>query len=363
MVLLSPKLWIPLGREFPLVPAFGSLPIQFVPLIDVFLTIGMLLGLLAYLWRPLLRIGLVVFLGCTSALILEDITRFQPWIYVYSAILLVWSWRTEEKHKLNLAWVILGSLYFWSGFQKLNHAFTVEILPWMMEAMGLEAFFAANSTLGYAVGAIELCIGLGLLHLKTRKWAVFGALFTHAFILFSTGPLGANWNSVIWPWNLAMMAMLVLFVTMPQSQFLSWWKFKSLRRLGIGLVVLLWFLPILNYFRLWDSHLSGSLYSGNNSEAIFFFQESDRGNMPSSAREFMFFQEEPPGQEFILLDHWILDELNAPFYPETRYFKWLGRQMCGCVNEKEKAGLSIVQKAKFSSEQTLLTFSCTELSN
>jgi Na+-transporting NADH:ubiquinone oxidoreductase subunit NqrB len=125
----------------------------------------------------------------------------------------------------------------------------------------------------YAVPVVETAIGLGLLTRRFRKFAVIGALLMHAFIMLCVGPLGNDHNTVVWPWNFAMSAfVLILFWRAPDEPSPST-ILKPGRNLSPGsalravVLVLFAFMPLFNFFGLWDSYLSSSLYSGASKQA------------------------------------------------------------------------------------------------
>ena len=60
---------------------------------------------------------------------------------------------------------------------------------------------------GWVVAAIEASIGIGLLTRKYRNLAVMVGVSMHCFILY-TCTVVLDWNSVVWPWNVAMIAFL-----------------------------------------------------------------------------------------------------------------------------------------------------------
>ena len=108
---------------------------------------------------------------------------------------------------------------------------------------------------------VEAGIGVGLLT-RYRNWAVILALGMHAFILFCIGPLGHDWNTVVWPWNVAMAAFVVLLFW--RTGDISPKKILLLSRrrpsyLHAVVLVLFAVMPLLGLFGLWDSYLSASL--------------------------------------------------------------------------------------------------------
>lgn len=299
---------------------------------------------------------------------MEDIIRLQPWLYIFGLIiitLVVIDPIKKEDHVNFIIRLILAATYFWSGFQKLNTAFTVEIFPWLMGAFGLEKFAVNHHYLGYILAFIEMLAGIGLLIRRFEKVAGVIIIFIHLFLLIAIGPFGVNWNTVIWPWNIAMIGIIILIVPFKRSEEPHPSLYILFSQVGKQswfwfVLILTFFAPILNYFRLWDSHLSGSLYSGNNSEAIFYYDKRDREAFPETTRKLQFYYPDSD-EEFLMLDQWVIHELDAPFYPEERYFREVGRKLCLKVNDKSKAGIKITMKKKFTSEQSLKDCPCNEL--
>jgi hypothetical protein len=216
--------------------------------------------------------------------------------------------------------------YFWSGLQKANTSFFEITYPWLVEPLTSRLPDWAGSALlsgAYAVPVVEAAIGLGLLTRRFRKPAVVGALLMHAFIMLCVGPLGSAYNTVVWPWNFAMSAFVViLFWGAPDEPSPSTILDPG-RNLSPGSVlraavlVLFAFMPLFNFFGLWDSYLSSSLYSGASKRAYILewdgseWQTTGIGNLSEQ-------------------------ELNAPAYPEERVFKNVfARGWCEAGSEEE----------------------------
>src|SRR5215203_1960461 len=160
-----------------------------------------------------------------GVLVLQDQNRLQPWFYQYSFMLgavgLCNLGRLSAEGALNTCRLIVAFTYFWSGLQKAQVSFAENVYPWLIEPLVSHLPSEAASALGhgaYAVPVMETAIGLGLLVRPLRKPAVVAAILMHAFILFSLGPWGHDWNSVVWPWNLAMVAFdIILFWRAPDN--------------------------------------------------------------------------------------------------------------------------------------------------
>ena len=363
-LIISFKLWVPLHRDFPIVPAFECIPLWLGINGATNLYTLTLLGLFVLFIKPFGKTGIISLVLFFTAFVLEDISRLQPWVYLFSFMLLsviVLKGEQKENRILLVFRLILAATYAWSGFQKLNIAFTEEIFPWLMAPFGLSEFFFEHRNLAYMAGAAELLAGVGLLTKRGQKPALIIVIFIHLFLLVAIGPFGNNWNKVIWPWNVAMIVIVFLAIPLKEEfSFKMLWTNVKISPWFRLVVLLTAFLPVLSYFNLWDNHLSGSLYSGNNPEAIFYYPEEGRNRLPASTAKFQYYNDST-NEEFMLIDQWFIDELEAPFYPQERYFKAVGRHLCKCMQDTSGAGIKITMKEKFSSKQSLRVFSCNNL--
>jgi len=158
------------------------------------------------------------------------------------------------------------------------------------------------------VPVVEAVIGLGLLTRRFRKPAVVGALSMHVFIMLCVGPLGSSYNTVVWPWNFAMSAFVVILFwrasdePSPLTILDPGRNFSSVAAFRAAVLVLFAFMPLFNFFGLWDSYLSSSLYSGASKRA--YVLEWDGSEWQTTRVEDISEQ-----------------ELNASAYPEKRVFK------------------------------------------
>jgi hypothetical protein len=177
---------------------------------------------------------------------------------------------------LNTCRLIVAATYFWSGLQKANAGFFEVTYPWLVEPLSAWLPDWAGSALlsgAYAVPVVEAVIGLGLLTRRFRKPAVVGALLMHAFIMLSVGPLGHDHNTVVWPWNFAMSAFVVILFwrapdePSPSTILVPSRSFSPGSVLRATVLVLFAFMPLFSFFGLWDSYLSSSLYSGASKRA------------------------------------------------------------------------------------------------
>ncbi len=307
-LLFSTKLWVS-TREYPLVPLLGFVPPLPYPLDYLLFALFIALLVGALLFRGRLAGALVVAtLALAVPLVLQDQGRLQPWFYQYSFMLAAVGFsklgRFSTESALNTCRLIVAFIYLWSGLQKAHVNFADNVYPWLIEPLASHLPSGAVAALGhgaYAVPIMETAIGLGLLIRPLQKPAVVGAILMHCFILFTLGPWGHDWNSVVWPWNLAMVAfVLILFWRAPDNpSFLVMLKPEG-STLRTIVLVLFAFMPALNFFGLWDSYLSASLYSGSTEEGYVYAAD---------------------GSQRIRITDKAMDETNAPAYPEERVYK------------------------------------------
>ena len=314
-VLLSPNLWIS-TRSYPLTPFWDAVPPLSYPadyaLFGLFVALVVGVGLVRGRAMGWLGIGALVL---AAFFVVQDESRLQPWFYQYSfmfaACCLYGLGRTGALDALNTCRLIVVATYFWSGLQKANASFIQNTHPWLVEPLTTRLPEWAGSALlsgGYAAPAVEAAIGVGLLTRRFRKLAVVGAVLMHAFIMLCIGPLGHDHNTVVWPWNFAMVAfVLILFWRAPDDPSPSTildpgrnlspdFAFRA------AVLILFAFMPLFNFFGLWDSYLSSGLYSGTSKQGYVLEWEGSnwRGIRIGGVSE---------------------SELNTPAYPEESVFE------------------------------------------
>jgi uncharacterized membrane protein YphA (DoxX/SURF4 family) len=330
-ILLSPKLWVS-SRYYPLVPVVHGLP--HIPYPLDYLCYGALLLLLfaiAFAARP--RIYIWTFVAAIAVYSLWDQTRWQPWAYQYWLMLIAlgcFSYKPDdlagERDALNICRLILGCTYFYSGLQKMNHRFVDEGFPWVMNTLHIH--FPGLGYLGWVAACIEVSIGLTLLTRKLRKLGILNGVIMHVFILFSFGPWGRNWNSVVWPWNIVMIALiLVLFWKTDVSFADIVWRNRFVYQKAV--LVLLGIMPSLSFFGFWPSDLSVALYTANLTEANVLVSERVKQQLPPSVQRYV---QPIAGHLLLRVQDWSFGELNVPPYAEIQSFNTVGSTVCRFAN-------------------------------
>src|SRR5215217_1885938 len=348
---LSARLWIG-PRSYPLAPISERLPVISSTVEWIwFVSLLLLLTAIAMMRRP--RKYILAFVALAGLLSLFDQSRWQPWLYQYLFMfvaLALYPWGEQDPKKrdetLNICRLIIVSIYFWSGLQKLNSGFVEGFFPWLIDPLLAplpEPLKDLAYPLGIAVPFVEAGIGIGLLTTRFRNVAVVLALSMHAFILFSLGPFGHDGNTVIWPWNIAMMVFVVVLFW--RSASVSTRDVLALRApLFHGLVLLLFgVMPLFSFFGLWDSYLSASLYSDNIKRATLHISESVKDRLPETVRSSVN-TSGASDSSTINLTEWSYKELNVPPYPEDRVFKNAARHVCAYAEEPSEVTLMVKGK-------------------
>jgi hypothetical protein len=332
-LVLSPQLWLS-SRSYPTSPVFAWLPELGHPWDYVALG-GMLMLLVGIVVHPRPKWLVFAFVLLAGGYSLFDQTRWQPWFYQYLFMFIAlafYPWHNSDTAKNSNAIdgcrIIVVATYFWSGLQKVNPLFRDEVFLWLFEPLTPDLSDITKArllSLAVIAAITESLLGLGLLWPRLRNSSVVGIGFMHAVLLLCLGPLGHNWNTVVWPWNVTMtLLVIVLF-----------WNSGSVGTLQIirprralchaSLLVLFGLMPALNLVGRWDAYLSAALYSGNTMSASIFMSGAIRDRLPPEIQE----QMTAVGFDMYRLDlsQWTMTELNVPAYPARRVFLNVARRL------------------------------------
>lgn len=364
-LLLSVKLWVS-TRLYPLSPVlkiFPSIPFPF----DYIYFCILLLLLIAIIFLPKPRAAIAVFAILLIILCLMDQSRWQPWTYQYLFMLIglgLFSWEPGdtrgENNALNICRIIVASIYIWSGFQKVNPSFITSVFPWLLGP--LLKLFPPLVLFGLIAPFIELGIGIGLFTKKYRNIAVWVAVIMHLSILLAIGPFGLNWNSVVWPWQIAMIFFVILLFYKTNFSFSS---LLSMQNFSFSKIVLVLFLvmPFFNFFGLWDSYLSDALYSGNVSQGTIYIDSAVQVKLPSAILQYATSTQANPHQDALNISAWSLGDMNVPPYPETRIYQSVARYICSYVSNPSDVSLVVQEKPTFfNSHDGQKDYNCSDVS-
>jgi hypothetical protein len=332
-------LWLS-TREYPLAPIFAWWPTA--PSVYGPWLLGVtLFSLVAAAW--FFRPAVVFFLLAILYLYACDQNRGQPWMYMYCVMLLLNL--LPERSALAACRVVLSLVYLWAGIQKLNGTFFRVMPDWFVQpaidwglphlvVAGLRACVSLTPTL-------EIFIGAGVWFRKLRRFAIATAVVLHGASLVLLGPLGHNINLVVWPWNIAMMVLVIVLFGSKEYASLTQTLGELCRSWKAALVVgLCGLLPIFSYFGRWDSHFSFALYSANVSRADLYVTQSFRDRLPARLQNYVHPVENfnPAYQLPFVFEHprWAAAEMRVPQMPEPRGFAMVFRHIAAyATNEGE----------------------------
>src|SRR5579883_117719 len=352
---MSLRLWIG-PRSFPLAPVFDVLP-QAAPLVEHALFAALFALAATALVSPKPQKFIAAFLAVAVVFCLLDHTRWQPWVFLYGfllATLAQFSWRSEDvagrDRVLNIARLIMAGTYLFSGLQKLNQNFIQNDFPWIVSPVTevVPAAAPALQWLGMAAPFIQIAFALGLLTHRFRWMSLIAAVGMHVFILGMFGPLGLNWNNIIWPWTTAMALLDILLFS--GSQKFSWRDvlFSGRHPYHAAILVVFIGLPILSFANSWDSYLSAALYSGNLTEGAIYLNDRGRDALPESFRPYLVHTADDTN--VINIQRWAIEDLNVTPYPEARVYKKIARDVCAHLRDTADLVLLLREQRLFFSQ-------------
>jgi hypothetical protein len=177
---------------------------------------------------------------------------------------------------------------------------------------------------------LETSIGVLVWIPWCRRWGIGLAIAFHGAVLFFLGPLGHNFNVVVWPWNVAMVALVwsLFSPTTPQEAILA----LRNSRLAFAVVLLVCIMPALSFAGWCDGNLSFNYYSGNGTIASIYMTEAFRDRLPTELQAFtrpntdMHIPEAEGPYQFDQTA-WGLAVMRTPPIPEPRSYKALVRYL------------------------------------
>jgi hypothetical protein len=324
---LSFKLWVS-DRQFPLVPAHSFFLSVLQP-IDGLLLIVLIGSLVALLFIKKQWI-VVSMLTSLVLLVAEDQMRLQPWVYLYFLIFLPFAFsQPPEGGSISryLQWIFVAC-YLWSGVHKINPNFIDKTFQDVLGHLFSVSLPGRYKVFGYVIPFVEITIAILLVFIKTRKAGVVAAVATHLFILLYLSPLGIDRNYVVYPWNAAMMAGVVLLFWRNEETLFIFPKARVWRAFQLGSFVLLFVLPLLNLAGRWDHYLSFSLYADKTHHLFIAIEETEAKKLNGLYDNYVVTLPGVGGGRIIGADQWSMNELHVPVYPETRIFNSIARQFC-----------------------------------
>jgi hypothetical protein len=304
---LSKELWWPSGaRLFPLVPAFDVLD-GISGWISGLLSSLLALSVIAMVsgfWSK--RKHAITGIVLMSLLGIIDLNRLQVWVWMWFLFWILDIWGGGSKH--GYRWVLAG-IYFWGGLNKLNPWF-LDNFDWFCAAFEWSSPFVGNKLAAGLAAIFELVLGMFLLWHSSRRWAIWGVFLIHCYILLVIGPIGYNWNQVVWPWNIAMMGLVWHFFRELGEEK------KPICYFIVLVAILVWVMPVLNFFGWWPESFSWKMYSNTQREA---------GIVSAVGRPCLvlapYWDRYSVEDRYLQIDDWSYAELKVPAFNSIRTFE------------------------------------------
>jgi hypothetical protein len=302
----------------------------------------LVLALLGLIVKPQERRSIYPILLILLLFFAFDGLFLQIWIWFYFLLFILFlpskHLQNDEKTLQTLQFVIAG-IYFWSGFFKLGPYFVEDSFSWFLEPIPILRDLGKYPILGYWAAFFEISLGIGLLIPKTRSNFKFIAVFFHVFIMLVLSPLGHNWNTLVLPWNVAMIGLIFLCFETKKNGTEPIFSFKTLKLNASSCVLkLAWIGPLLSLFSLFPRDFTWRMYSGTHSEMTFYFQEE------SLLEKLKIPQEKVFGKNSlkITLEDWLNDQTGVLPPDSEAYYRNLGRYLCQFVTDKSGSGILIL---------------------
>ena len=309
-------------------------------------------------WRrprgPIL-IWLALFLGRCA----WDRMCWQPYLFQYALMIVALS--AGLRTGLNGGRLVLVSVYLWSGLSKANASFLHEGMQPLFEFV-LPADTAALMQRGAAaIPVLEVLFAIGLATRRFRTASVVLLELMHLSILWMIGPLGGDYNHIVWPWNLVMMALL-------PTLFLGTSETRASELLGRGggvvqatVLVLALVCPGLSYLGLWPGYLSFKLYTASSPIARVFVTRPVLETLSPSQREDLYRQPLQYGGRsypaFVPLPHWTEERLGAFAPPDPVVFRAIARRLAARSRDPRAVLLAIDSAPDWRTRERTTTFS------
>lgn len=324
--LISFRLWLS-DRLFPLIPPFDFLAApSFVHWGLFIVSLICLLLLLVYPHKKTLQ---VIIIAAEVLSCLFDQNRWQPWEFQYIfTILIVLLNSKNEKHIMSLVGFMLASIYFYSGLCKINPVFLQSIWYKLLLSKTFHVSYqTAHQTViyysGYLLGLIEVVLGIGLFLKRLRKITTILLIVMHLIIIGIFGPIGLNYDHVIWPWNLTMLGLLFILILKNSSFDISLASLKLPK--NIPIVILFGIMPFFSLFGRWDFFLSSSLFSSRTTDMYICLKKDRQTPLTGYCGKSL----APCDSNSCIINTrtWAFEEMKVPAYPQTRVYEKVKKKL------------------------------------
>jgi len=319
----SYKTWIA-ERVYPVIPPIDIL--KNVPNFSHQFLLGFsLLALLAILCFKINRWVLIALFISEIISCSLDTIRWQPWEYMYLCFLLMVIINFyKPKNIVRLSHLFLVSIYFFSGLHKLNRDFlsSVWLNMVLVDFLGLSMEFILKYKLffiGLLIPITEVILAILLLVSKSKRKISYFLIAMHVSVLILIGPLGLKYNAVIWPWNLAMIFIIIITYAKPFEL-----SYRNNIVPNLYWLVLWFVMPVFSLFGRWYQYFSFNLYSGKGDQVYMCISEKEQELAPYFESQKSALCKE---QACVNLQNWALEEVKSAPIPEAEIYRKIRNYM------------------------------------
>ena len=353
-VFLSFNLWTG-ERDFPFSPVFDYLVLP--SLVSNSLLGLLVVFILAALFLNYQRVYIAGVVVLVAFLMLADVTRCQPWCYIYVCMLSVFVFydgRVDNSNKFTsyhiILQLILASVYFYNGISAINPDFVersfVDMI-WPIKSIMSERQFLFFVKAGKIVPYLLIFIGIGFSISSIRFLVIALAILLHVFLLVLLFPSASHQNYALWFANIPFLVLLLLLFS---GQIKD--RYFSLAVLFQRLVfypvfTFLLVLPVTNSFGFWPDFLSANFRSGNNFSVKLSLSEMAYTRLPANLKQYCFRENFDYRMD---VEKWCLTELKSDCFPHKLVFE----QLEGYVVQKTGLGEEEVNLVKLPPHRLLL---------
>ncbi|KQR93550.1 hypothetical protein ASG01_10300 [Chryseobacterium sp. Leaf180] len=329
--LWSYKTWIA-DRVYPVVAPFEIL--QEVPpsLHLIFFGLSLVILFLIIVFKLNRSLLIVLFILEIVSCSLDSV-RWHPWEFMYLCFTLTVILNfSKPKTVFLLLHLFLVATFFYSGLHKLNRNF----LDYFWRDHILTAFFGLSNEVilkyklffvGLLIPVTEIFLAFLLFFGKSKKKTSYILIALHVGILILLGPFGLNYNSIVWIWNLAMIAILFLLYQKDDITF-----DKTIISSQLPWMILWFIMPIYSFFGRYYQYFSFNLYSAKGTQLYICTKKSNKDLTTFDDKSFTSFCN---GKVGIALQNWAMAELKSASSPELEIQQKAGQILLkkyGCEN-------------------------------
>jgi len=251
----------------------------------------------------------------TSLLIINNINFLQPWTYQLVSIILIIAITKKTSTTFFAAKMIVISLYFHSGFNKINSSYIYEIFPLVFGFENISNMTSFIIILAIASIVIEIVCALFLIFKKSQKIGFFFVVLISLINIYLFS-FGFETNISVVFWNILMI---------PLSYTLFYRKYDPITKqanslskiLVYGICTLFFVGPFFSGY-LWPSGLSFHLYSEPFDTYQIYIPISEKGLLDNIDSKY--FIDSSAGYERFNIGKFILYQKNIlPFNSLSNY--------------------------------------------